>query len=409
MPTVFLSYRHENDAHCARVKEFALRLRQEGIEVVLDALAQDEQFHGNQPANGWGLWSIQQATNAPTVLVIASSGWFRVINDPAPTVDGKGAAAEALVVFNRLYRGGNQNNFVAITYFDANADLADLPTYLEHSGRFNLTRSDHFDRLLQWLRRPLSPGATIVPSAVVATSVPMTAAVPFPSTAHSVERQGFLDCNPVFAAFEAMFVEGARCRILLLEGEGEHGKSTLLTRLLHHVVTRLPEAASPMIRFSVPGPTPEEHLAALADGFNVQPLPGANNDERTRAFLRARSGHPTVLFFDGYEHTEAHHAHWVNLFLDRAVTYQWIRCVVAGRRVPDPAPNPWGLFAERHVCDALNEPRALLAYAQARGANVTEDKVNTICEIVREQRRMGIPGASPKLALALLDRLCPAP
>jgi len=36
MPKVFISYSHDSEEHAARVGELALRLRDEGIDVVLD-------------------------------------------------------------------------------------------------------------------------------------------------------------------------------------------------------------------------------------------------------------------------------------------------------------------------------------------------------------------------------------
>jgi SEFIR domain len=49
MPTVFLSYRHENSTHRDRVRQLALRLRASGLEVILDQLANEEQFHRGGP------------------------------------------------------------------------------------------------------------------------------------------------------------------------------------------------------------------------------------------------------------------------------------------------------------------------------------------------------------------------
>ena len=61
---VFINYRRENDAHCERVRGLAGRLRDPGIDVTFDEFAKDEQYYGNQPPNGWPLWSVQQADGA---------------------------------------------------------------------------------------------------------------------------------------------------------------------------------------------------------------------------------------------------------------------------------------------------------------------------------------------------------
>jgi hypothetical protein len=58
MPTsVFLSYRHESDDHRARVRDLAERLEKAGLAVVLDQFAQERDFHGGGPNEGWPRWS----------------------------------------------------------------------------------------------------------------------------------------------------------------------------------------------------------------------------------------------------------------------------------------------------------------------------------------------------------------
>ena len=60
---VFLSYRHESDAYRAQVRDLAERLEAAGLTVVLDQFAQERQFHGGGPNEGWPRWSKQQAGN----------------------------------------------------------------------------------------------------------------------------------------------------------------------------------------------------------------------------------------------------------------------------------------------------------------------------------------------------------
>ena len=59
MPTVFLSYRHENSTPEERVRQLALRLRASGLDVILDQLANEEKFHRGGPPEGWGRWSMK--------------------------------------------------------------------------------------------------------------------------------------------------------------------------------------------------------------------------------------------------------------------------------------------------------------------------------------------------------------
>ena len=54
------------------VRDFAERLREQGIEVILDQLANEEQFNHGGPPEGWERWSYDQVDIADKVLIIGS-------------------------------------------------------------------------------------------------------------------------------------------------------------------------------------------------------------------------------------------------------------------------------------------------------------------------------------------------
>ncbi|MFT5469845.1 MAG: hypothetical protein ACI8UO_004968 [Verrucomicrobiales bacterium] len=54
MPSGFLSYRHESDAHSQCVRDLAQQLLDAGLEVVLDQLMQEDVWKGAGPDKGWG-------------------------------------------------------------------------------------------------------------------------------------------------------------------------------------------------------------------------------------------------------------------------------------------------------------------------------------------------------------------
>lgn len=149
MTSVFLSYRHESDAHREHVRALAERLRSAGLDVIFDGF-EEAKNHGMAPAQGWPLWSIQQA-NCEHVLIIASSGWFRIFNrhEPAPK-SGLGAAAEAECIFQRMYVAGG-NTFAVMTYFDRDADLIDLPPYLAKCTRLDALKDETIQRIVRWV------------------------------------------------------------------------------------------------------------------------------------------------------------------------------------------------------------------------------------------------------------------
>ena len=406
--SVFISYRQENATHSKRVREFALKLRAEGIEVIHDGLSQEDLFHGNQPPNGWGLWSIQQASTAPTVIIVGSAGWFRVINSPEPTSDGKGAAAEATCVFSRLYAGTAANDFAAILFFDYANDLATLPPYLDTKcGRFDANKPDDFTRLLTWLRRPISaaPPASAVP---VPVPSPVIAGPDFPDPPVLPDHDGFVDCRNAFAAFAQLLDRSARHRVLLVEGEGEHGKSSLVLRFFRHVQLALPPASTAFISLPERTATPDDYLAELADAFGIHTLAGDHCYGKTRSLLDARAGLPTVIFVDGFDHAQPAHADWLDLFLKRTIVQPLLRLVIAGRRVPSDAAQPWTICTEHIHCDPLAEPDAFVEHAAACGSTMPPAEIKACCSMLRSQRDsrkrrgMATDGLSP---LALISEI----
>ena len=95
MSRVFISYRREDDAHCARVRDLATRLERTGVQVVLDEFAQSREFHGGGPNEGWPRLSKQQAGDSThKILIIASASWFRCYE--GKELPGTGLCAAAL-------------------------------------------------------------------------------------------------------------------------------------------------------------------------------------------------------------------------------------------------------------------------------------------------------------------------
>ncbi len=404
MSQVFISYRREDDAHCARVRALGERLEAEGITVILDEFAGEREFHGGAPPRGWDFWSIQMATDAVSILAIGSEGWFRVINNPQPTDTGLGAASEAETIIHRLNRKSGYNDFVSIGVFDYQRDLEKLPPYLDKCARFDVTDPRRFATLLQWLNRPISGTPPVTVDELTATSVP------FPGPFSPLDPSGFLDCREAFRAYEGLWSTDNRRRILLLEAEGEHGKSDLMTRFFAHSQNGLPSSSTAFLRLSPPVREPARHVDDLADALALlEPTPGTVY-ERSRNVLAKRLTLPTVIFVDGYEHAESEHALWLDMFLQRAIHQPLLRLIVAGRKVPPFRTQPWGIYAEHVPCDAFTDPDAFVQHALACGSPMPAVEILACCEFLRNQRdqrkQRGQPtdGLSPLSLISEINR-----
>jgi hypothetical protein len=274
---------------------------------------------------------------------------------------------------------------VSIGFFDYDNDLAELPPYLDRCARFHVTDDKRFAALLQWLNRPIAAR-----SPMTAEDAPHVAAtdtaVPFPGPTTSLDASGFLDCHDVFRAYERLWCADNRRRILLLEAEGEHGKSDLMTRFFAHAQSGLPGSSTAYLRLSPPVREPARHLDDLVDALSIVESSPCTVSERSRSLLARRSALPTILFVDGYEHAESEHALWFDMFLQRAIHQPLLRLVVAGRKVPSFRTQPWGIYAEHVMCDAFADPDAFVKHGLSCGSQMPPEEIRACCEMLRNQR-----------------------
>ena len=64
--TVFISYSHDADAHRERVLALSERLREDGIETILD------QYVNGSPTEGWPRWMLNGLDAADSVIVVCT-------------------------------------------------------------------------------------------------------------------------------------------------------------------------------------------------------------------------------------------------------------------------------------------------------------------------------------------------
>lgn len=369
MTTVFLSYRHENDAHSLRVRNLALGLRAAGVTVVLDALKNEEEWNKGGPDDGWLNWSYAQVAANNKVLIIATPSYSLVYENKAPVGVGVGAAIEARRIFQQIAdtKGINKRFRVVILH---PGDEVGLPDQIKdyHQYKPNERPGDLAD-LITWL-------TAVAPATVPAlVSVPAAPTPTYPILDVTIDHGTFVNCTDAFAAFEEILTLDAPHRILLVHGHGKQGKSTLFATLYHHCRSLLGAKSTARVEFKKGGASPEEHLRAIARALGLAAPTVGNIDERVHALLDLCTKRPAVIFFDAYEHADQQHTHWVNLILERTVDDTLLRCAVAGRELPPAASQPWGKYAITTECDALKDKDALVAHAKATGYTGNPDDI----------------------------------
>jgi hypothetical protein len=371
---VFISYRHENEEHRVRVREFALRLRGCGIEVVLDQLINEEQFNRGGPDMGWATWSCKQARECERVLVIASAGWFACYEKTQSPGEGLGAAAEAHLVQERLYAAGQVLKFARIVYFDE-AGRGSISTGLKTYPQFDASRD--FDDLTAWLK-----GIAVDPvsksSAAIVGWMPAPPLLDWP----------IADCDKVRDAFAALLVEGSPHRVLLVEGKSEVGK-TRLTRHLLNVGTKFKWLACG--RFDLKGVAElDREFSTFVTNLDVDSLPVVMTDGELRVRLDAvltaltTRSKPTLLIFDTFD-VPSKVTEWLkDKVLLRLPRAPWLRLVIVGQKVPSSGGTAWADFAT-HV--ELHQPtwEDWYRYGKAWGKNLDEDFVRKLFDAVKGQ------------------------
>lgn len=327
---VFLTYRHENEEHKKCVLEFAVYLRDAGVNVVVDQLY----FCSNRggPDMGWPKWCAQQVKDADQVLIIASSGWFRCFEGKEVDGVGLGAACEAHLIFQQLYNVGWVTNKFRIVVIETSGSIT-IPNEIEGYHRYNAQKPDEVDHLLEWLGCPK--------------------VTPHPNNQYWLENTPditwpFADALHVRDAFADLLTRSAKHRVLLVRGGSELGKTSMTQHMLG-----LGLACSWLAcgRLDLKGGTGlDEELSSFA-----QHLIGAGEMEevmgngkvvdrlrRLFVYLQKRAT-PTLLIVDTYDDSQAREfSDWVEkLLLVATPRADWLRVVVAGQRVPDNRAASW--------------------------------------------------------------------
>ena len=68
--TVFISYSHDSEEHREKVLALSERLREDGIETILD------QYVNGSPPGGWPRWMLDQLDTADSVIVVCTEIYY---------------------------------------------------------------------------------------------------------------------------------------------------------------------------------------------------------------------------------------------------------------------------------------------------------------------------------------------
>jgi len=141
-PKIFISYSHDSPEHEERVLALSNRLRDDGIDAILD---QYQTF----PPEGWPQWMQQQVLETQFVLVICTEVYNRrAMGQEAPGT-GLGATYESQVIQQLLYNAGGRNTKFIPVVFTKN-DRVHIPLALQRYNHY-LPVGDGYEDLYRLL------------------------------------------------------------------------------------------------------------------------------------------------------------------------------------------------------------------------------------------------------------------
>ena len=324
--TLFLSYRQENDTHRANVRTFGEQLLAAGIQVVLDEFYL--KTHPGGPDEGWPAWCKSHAAKSEKVLIVGSPGWYRCYDGTEVLGAGLGAAVEGRVITQRIYNESGLNRIARLVVFDPAARFG-MPLDLQGYHSFHATND--FNSIVKWV------------TTTSATTVTLPLLNDWPAASPVLDWQP-ADCESAREAFTRLLTRDAPYRVILIRGQSGTGKSHL-TRYLLSLALKcnwlacgrfdLKSGADLDAEFSrfVLNLGVDEAVRAVTGGSPRVRLDGVFNALRARA-------QPTLLLFDTFEQG-GEWAQWVEDALLVTPRAPWLRLLVAGQHVPQPAGTAW--------------------------------------------------------------------
>ncbi|AGA90131.1 SEFIR domain-containing protein [Thioflavicoccus mobilis 8321] len=316
-PRVFISYSHDSEAHRERVLGLSERLRQDGIQTILD------RYVNGTPPEGWPRWMLNRLDEAGRVLLICTPTYYRRFRGHEEPGKGKGVDWEGAIVTQEVYDARSETTRFIPVLFDP-ADETCIPEPLRSHTRHCLG-SEHdyqglYDAILE--QSGVAPGELgpikrkerrRAAPLTFADTKPPPAAAPGPKVDLNhlpADAEHFLGRGPELAALDTAWTEGSATSVVELIAPGGTGKTALVKRWLD---CRLRPAgwggANRVFGWSFYSQgtgedrqaSEDPFLAAAIRWFGVEIEPSVNPADKGRALADCLYHSHTLLILDGLE------------------------------------------------------------------------------------------------------------
>ena len=188
---VFISYSHDSDEHRERVLALSERLREDGIETLLD------QYVNGSPQQGWPRWMLDQLDVADSVLVVCTETYYRRFRGHEEPGKGKGVDWEGALITQEMYDSRSRTLKLVPVFLSAAAEDW-IPEPLRSGTHYALTSENAYQRLYDFLLEqagvePQPVGALMAKSRRKGTALTFGEPVPSEVASELILPQEFVD------------------------------------------------------------------------------------------------------------------------------------------------------------------------------------------------------------------------
>ena len=191
MTKIFISYSHDSQPHRDYVRGIADRLRQDGLDCMID------QYILGSPPEGWLRWMEDQVEAADFVLMVCTETYLRRYRGHE-TNGGNGVTFEGVVISQTLYDQYFQNSkFVPV--LPEGGDFRNVPLSLKAFSTYTLPKQ--YDDLYRYLTAqpeyipPVVGSKRVMPPAGAPSTIQAHTPQPMANSLSSIndERKGRLE------------------------------------------------------------------------------------------------------------------------------------------------------------------------------------------------------------------------
>lgn len=150
-PTALISYSHDSPEHETHVLGFCNRLRERGVDTVVD------QFLPGAPSEGWPLWMERQIEQRDFTVMVCTETYQRRFMENEAVGIGRGVVWEARILRNLLYEDSERHGRIIPVLFASEARNF-VPTVFR-GNFYDISDDRGFEGLMRHLLR--EPGAEV--------------------------------------------------------------------------------------------------------------------------------------------------------------------------------------------------------------------------------------------------------